>query len=123
MQPGFYYPPPANGAPAQFGAPAMVPMFVPNPQAAGYVMPVPPPVASTAPTSAPTQQSMMAYESNGMTYYYDPSQMYQQPTEGYTPASYAVPGMGGMMTPSPDGYYYPQVPAPGGVFYQQQQQQ
>jgi len=66
---------------------------------------------------------MMAYESNGMTYYYDPSQMYQQPTEGYTPASYAVPGMGGMMTPSPDGYYYPQVPAPGGVFYQQQQQQ
>ncbi|KAF2488451.1 hypothetical protein BU16DRAFT_473911 [Lophium mytilinum] len=121
MQPGFYYPPPANGPQPQFAAPGMVPMFVPNPQAAGYVMPVPPPPTSTAPTSAPPP-AMMAYEQNGMTYYYDPSQMYQQPAEGYAPASYAVPGMGGMMTPSPDGYYYPQVPVPaqGQVFYPQQ---
>jgi len=76
---------------------------------------------------------MVAYESNGMTYYMDstqlpsqlpsqipsqlPSQLYQPPMEAYPPPSYAVPGMGGMMTPGPDGaYYYPQQMQPG-AFY------
>ena len=66
---------------------------------------------------------MVAYESNGMTYYVDSSQLYAPPPmEGYPQTSYAVPGMGGMMTPSPEGaYYYPQQmqPAPQ-VYYQAQ---
>lgn len=58
----------------------------------------------------------IAHESNGMVFYLDPSDMSQygqQPSfQGQAPylqpPSYAVPGMGGMMTPSPDGgYYYP----------------
>jgi hypothetical protein len=65
---------------------------------------------------------MVAYEQNGMTYYVDPAQLYAPPPmEGYTPPSYAVPGMGGM-TPSPEGYgYYPGVPPVTNVYYQPQQ--
>ena len=123
MQPGYYYPPPANGGQPQFaaGVPpgAMVPLFVQNPQQGAYVIPVAAPAVSAAPASGTSQPTMVAYESNGMTYYYDPTQLYT-PVEGYTQASYTIPGMGGMMTPSPDGYYYPQVPPGGGVFYQPQ---
>ncbi|KAF2110592.1 CASC3/Barentsz eIF4AIII binding-domain-containing protein [Lophiotrema nucula] len=118
----YYYP--QNGPQPQFAPPAgMVPMFVPNQQS--YVMPMAAPT-SAAPTAPPTggQPNMVAYESNGMTYYVDSAQLYaSQPVEGYPQAaSYAVPGMGGMMTPSPDGqYYYPQQMQPnGGVYYQPQ---
>jgi hypothetical protein len=97
----------------------MVPVFVQNPQQGAYVIPVAAPAVSAAPASGTSQPTMVAYESNGMTYYYDPTQLYT-PVEGYTQASYTIPGMGGMMTPSPDGYYYPQVPPGGGVFYQPQ---
>ena len=70
---------------------------------------------------------MVAYESNGMTFYVDAAQLPVPayggpPAESYPQASYAVPGMGGMMTPSPEGaYYYPQQLQPtAGVFYQPQ---
>lgn len=89
-------------------------------------MPITAPTVPNAPV--PTgQASMVAYEQNGMTYYMDPTQLPTQlyappPVEGYPQTSYAVPGMGGMMTPSPEGaYYYPQQMQPaGGVFYQPQ---
>jgi hypothetical protein len=124
MPQNFYYP--QGGAQPQFMPPGgMVPMFVPGAQQGGYVMPVPAPPVSTAP-AVPGQPNMVAYESNGMTYYVDPSQlpsqppMYQPPMEGYSQPSYAVPGMGGMMTPGPDGaYYYPQQMQPG-AFYPSQ---
>lgn len=110
----YFYPP--NGPQPQYMAPAgMVPMYVPGPQQPGYVMPVSaPPVASPpAPTGPP---NMVAYESNGMTYYVDQAQLYPPaPAEPYAQPSFTVPGMGGMMTPGPDGaYYYPQQmqPAP-----------
>ncbi|KAF2198651.1 hypothetical protein GQ43DRAFT_149442 [Delitschia confertaspora ATCC 74209] len=121
MQPGYYYPVP-NGAQQPFVAPGgMVPMFVPNPQQSPYVMPMVP-VAQPVPTSAPAppalQSNMVAYEQNGMTYYVDSSQLYPAPpVEGYPQASYAVPGMGGMMTPSPEGYYYSGVQPAAGVYY------
>ncbi|KAF2021025.1 hypothetical protein BU24DRAFT_429887 [Aaosphaeria arxii CBS 175.79] len=119
VQPNYYYP---QAASQQFVPPGgMVPMFVPNPQQ-GYAMPMaagPPAPAANAP---PTGPSMVPYESNGMTYYIDPSQMYNTappPMEGYPQPSYAVPGMGGMMTPSPEGaqYYYPQQMQPTGAVY------
>ncbi|PVI05127.1 hypothetical protein DM02DRAFT_127292 [Periconia macrospinosa] len=110
---GYYYP--QNGAQPQFMPQAnMVPMFVPGAQQGGYPMPMAAPPAPPAPTASATsgQGNTVAYESNGMTYYVDPSQLYAPPPmEGYAqaPTSYAVPGMGGMMTPGPDGaYYYPQ---------------
>lgn len=95
-------------------------MFMPNPQQGGYQVPtsVPAPAPAAPP---PAQTGMVAHESNGMVYYYDPGQIAYAaappPMEGYPPpGNYTVPGMGGMMTPSPDGYYYPQVP-PGGMVY------
>ncbi|EAT86388.2 hypothetical protein SNOG_06557 [Parastagonospora nodorum SN15] len=108
----YYYPP--AGAQPQYMAPAgMVPMFVPGAQQPGYAMPVTaPPV--TAPPPAAGQPNMVAYEQNGMTFYVDSAQLYQPPpVDGYAQPSYAVPGMGGMMTPGPDGaYYYPQQMQP-----------
>lgn len=115
VPPNYYYP--QNGAQPQFMPPGgMVPMFVPGAQQSGYVMPMAPAAVSTAAAPVPPGQTV-AYESNGMTYYVDPSQLYQPPVDGYPQPSYAVPGMGGMMTPGPDGaYYYPQQMQPG-TFY------
>ena len=67
-------------------------------------------------------QNLVAQEVNGMVYYYDASQIpavagyqsYSGP-QGFVPGV----GMGGMVTPSPDGFYYPQPP-PGMVHYYQQ---
>ncbi|KAF2036484.1 hypothetical protein EK21DRAFT_95763 [Setomelanomma holmii] len=112
----YYYPP--AGAQPQYMAPAgMVPVFVPGAQQPGYVMPVAPAVTAPPPPAA-GQPNMVAYESNGMTFYVDSAQLYQPPpVEGYAPPSYAVPGMGGMMTPGPDGsYYYPQQMQPAGYY-------
>lgn len=140
MQPNYYYPTAANTTTQpQYAAAApvagMVPMFVPNPQhQPSYVMPMAAAAApvqqAAGPTSAPGQHqqptAMVAYEQNGMTYYVDSSQMPMyaaaptQGMEGYAQASYAVPGMGGMMTPSPEGYYYQPVTAGAGVYYQPQ---
>ncbi|KHN93785.1 extensin [Metarhizium album ARSEF 1941] len=66
--------------------------------------------------------NLVAQEVNGMVYYYDASQIapvnsyptYSAP-QGYQPS---VMGMGGMVTPSPDGFYYPQH-ASGMVYYPQ----
>ena len=58
-----------------------------------------------------------------MVYYYDAAQIpavasfpAYQPSQSYPMQQVGgVVGMGGMMTPSPDGFYYPQ--APQGVVY------
>ncbi|KAK8167822.1 CASC3/Barentsz eIF4AIII binding-domain-containing protein [Phyllosticta citrichinensis] len=115
--PAYYYPPAPTG---QYPPGSVVPMYMPNPQQGGYQAPAPVPasVPAPAPAGPPAQGGMVAHEQNGMVYYYDPGQIaYAAPVEGYPPpGNYTVPGMGGMMTPSPDGYYYPQVP-PGGMVY------
>ena len=115
----------------------MAPVFVPGTQAGTYVMPsgtsTVPPVSGNITTSsnhdlahvhteaAPQSTGMVAHESNGMVYYYDPSQVYQS-MEGYhpqnTPAqfAYTFPSeFGGLMAaPSPgSNYYYPQSHAAG----------
>lgn len=115
---GYYYP--QNGAQPQYMAPAgMVPMFIPGTQQPGYVMPASAPAVAAPPASA-GPPNMVAYESNGMTYYVDSAQLYPPaPVEGYPQPTYAVPGMGGMMTPGPDGYYYPQQMQPA-TYYPQQ---
>jgi hypothetical protein len=115
MTGGYYYP---QNAPQPFVAPGgVMPLYVPNAQP--YVVPMAAPAPPAAP--APTGQStLVAYEWNGATYYGDPAQMYAAPPmEGYPQTSYAVPGMGGMMTPSPEGagYYYPQQMQPGAPVY------
>ncbi|KAH7083110.1 CASC3/Barentsz eIF4AIII binding-domain-containing protein [Paraphoma chrysanthemicola] len=112
-----YYYPPAGAQPQYMAPTGMVPMFVPGAQQPGYVMPVAaPPVTAPPPAAGPP--NMVAYESNGMTFYVDSNQLYQPPAmEGYAPPSFAVPGMGGMMTPGPDGsYYYPQQMQSAGYY-------
>ncbi|ROT35525.1 hypothetical protein SODALDRAFT_363364 [Sodiomyces alkalinus F11] len=65
--------------------------------------------------------NMVAQEVNGMVYYYDASQM-PPPMDAYpgfqAPQTYGtgVPGMGGVVTPSPDGFFYPPAPI---VYYPQ----
>ena len=116
MQPGYYYP--QNSSQPFVPPGGMVPMFVPNAQQ-GFVMPVAAPPASAA-APPPGPNNMVAYEQNGMTYYVDQTQLYPAaPMERYPQPSYAVPGMGGMMTPSPEGaaYYYPQQMQPTAPVY------
>lgn len=126
MQPqqGYYYPP-------TFGANSMAPAgsaapFVPaSQQGQGQTYnsqaqndQTPPQYGQQGPPG------MMAQEVNGMVYYYDPTQMsqmnpysgYQQPPQSY--GGSGVPGMAGMVTPSPDGLYYPQQ-GPGMMYYPQ----
>ena len=62
-----------------------------------------------------------------MVYYYDAAQIpavatfpaYQAPPSYPMQQVGGVVGMGGMMTPSPDGFYYPQAPQQGVVYYPQ----
>ena len=123
QQGGYYYPQPYGGA---VGPNVSAPAFVPGVQQG-------PPTAYNQPPQGgehgpagvsgppPPAQGLVAQEVNGMVYYYEPSQL--PPMAGYPsyptnqPYAPAVMG-GGMVTPSPDGFYYPQ-PAPGMVYYSQ----
>ncbi|KAK7429598.1 hypothetical protein QQZ08_003793 [Neonectria magnoliae] len=123
-QQGYYYPPNYNNS--NMGPSVAAPAFVPGQQG---------PPGSFTPQNQHEQlvqgngqnpasnPGLVAQEVNGMVYYYDASQLpppvnnyptYSAP-QGYQPN---VMGMGGMMTPSPDGFYYPQQ-APGMVYYPQ----
>lgn len=71
------------------------------------------------------QQGPVAQEINGMVYYYDPNTLPAMVTYPQYPAagpSYGAPGvvgMGGMMAPGPDAFYYQQPVQPGMVYYAQ----
>lgn len=115
---GYYYPQPYNPAMAP---PTTSAPFVPT-QAQQQ------PYAQTSQqqesSSQPAASNLVAQEVNGMVYYYDASQIPAvAPYSGYPPPQPypvqqvgGVMGMGGMMTPSPDGFYYPQPPQ-GVVYY------
>ncbi|KAG5991753.1 hypothetical protein E4U54_003818 [Claviceps lovelessii] len=126
-QQGYYYPPgysasnmaPSGPAPGCIpgGPPAGVPnSFVPQTQ------PEQGPSAQAHGHSTSSNSNLVAQEVNGMVYYYDASQI--APVNSYPPypgpQNYqpGVMGMGGMVTPSPDGFYYPQH-ASGMVYYPQ----
>ncbi|KAI2473295.1 CASC3/Barentsz eIF4AIII binding-domain-containing protein [Annulohypoxylon bovei var. microspora] len=116
MQPqqGYYYP--SAPYPGSLPPSAATPTFVPGTQ------------QSETPTSQPNGQNnpnpnLVAQEVNGMVYYYDASQLppmatYPYPAPQGYPMSGGVVGMNGMVTPSPDGYYYPPS-GPGVVYYPQ----
>ncbi|KAI5257923.1 hypothetical protein E4T42_00816 [Aureobasidium subglaciale] len=88
---GYYY----SGQPTQYGT---MPSFAPSTAQQSYA-PLEPPMAGDS------QQSTMAHESNGMVFYTQMPQYASQ--DGYLqPQNYTVHGMGGMMTPSPEGAYY-----------------
>ncbi|KAG9878553.1 hypothetical protein KCV05_g21405, partial [Aureobasidium melanogenum] len=94
--------------PTQYGA--MPSYAVPTAQAS-YAPP-------EAPMASDPQQGTMAHESNGMVYYTQMPQ-YTSQDSYLQPQSYAVHGMGGMMTPSPEGaYYYANA---GPMYYSQAQ--
>jgi hypothetical protein len=124
-QQGYYYPP------SNMGPSAGAPTFIPGQQGP----PPPPPPGGFTPQMQHEQlaqgnpqgpvgnSNLVAQEVNGMVYYYDASQL-PPPVNNYpaysAPPNYPpnVMNMGGMMTPSPDGFYYAQQ-APGMVYYQQ----
>lgn len=118
QQQGYYYPQNFNQA------------MAPSAGAAPFI-PAQPQQHQQQQSDATTQagvQNLVAQEVNGMVYYYDAAQIpavatfpaYQQPAPQSYPMQQAggVVGMGGMMTPSPDGFYYPQAPQ-GVVYYPQ----
>ncbi|OTA84026.1 hypothetical protein M434DRAFT_83517 [Hypoxylon sp. CO27-5] len=123
-QPNYYQPyqmvPPQQGY--YYSAPypsATAPTFVPGAQQGQPQGETPQPNGQSTPNS-----NLVAQEVNGMVYYYDASQL--PPMAAYTPypapQGYPMPGgvvgMNGMVTPSPDGYYFPPS-APGVVYYPQ----
>jgi len=124
MQPsqGYYYPQNFNPAMGSSGgAPPFIPQQPPQQQS-----PFPQNSPQADVGNAASVQNLVAQEVNGMVYYYDAAQI---PAVGPFPAYQAPPsypmqqvggvvGMGGMMTPSPDGFYYPQPPQ-GVVYYPQ----
>ncbi|RMJ14004.1 hypothetical protein BHE90_008462 [Fusarium euwallaceae] len=123
-QQGYYYPPNYNNPNmAPSGGP---PPFVPGqPGPPGSFTPQNQPEQLAMPGNGqgpPPSSNLVAQEVNGMVYYYDASQLppvnnyptYSAP-QGYQPS---VIGMNGMVTPSPDAFYYPQQ-APGMVYYPQ----
>ena len=131
MQPaqGYYYPQGFNTsmAPSAGAAP-----FVPAPQQPQQQPSFTPSSQQGDPSQAGVQ-NLVAQEVNGMVYYYDAAQIpavatfpaYQAPQTYPMQPVGGVVGMGGMttvshgmMTPSPDGFYYPQAPQ-GVVYYPQ----
>lgn len=127
-QQGYYYPPGYSGpnmAPPTAPASGFVPGGQPGNVPGSYA---PQGQHDQGPAShghghnPSNSQNLVAQEVNGMVYYYDASQIapvnsyppYSAP-QGYQPS---VMGMGGMVTPSPDGFYYPQH-ASGMVYYPQ----
>lgn len=105
---GMYYP----GYNGPMGPGASVPNFPSGQAPMPYVLP-------QAPSEQSGQPGTVAHESGGTVYFYDTSQMYQNPNN-YGPGPGGVVGMGGMMTPPGTTYYYPQGPGAGGMFYGQQ---
>ncbi|KAH8893300.1 hypothetical protein GQ53DRAFT_108640 [Thozetella sp. PMI_491] len=122
QQGNYYYPQPYN---ANLGPNASAPAFIPaaqHGQPAGYGHQQAQGDTSGQANGQPpgSTQGLVAQEVNGMVYYFEPSQL--PPMTGYqaypTTQPYAPGVMGGMVTPSPDGFYY-QQPAPGMVYYSQ----
>jgi len=111
---GYYYPP-------SYSQPGAAPPFVP-PQSQQQQQP-----PFSQPNQQPDTTNLVAQEVNGMVYYYDAAQIpavatfpaYQAPPSYPMQQVGGVVGMGGMMTPSPDGFYYPQAPQQGVVYYPQ----
>jgi hypothetical protein len=121
---GYYYPQNFNPSIAQPGGAAP---FVPAPQQQQQQSFPQSSQQSDAAGSQAGVQNLVAQEVNGMVYYYDAAQIpavatfpaYQPPPQSYPmPQVGGVVGMGGMMTPSPDGFYYPQA-TQGVVYYPQ----
>jgi hypothetical protein len=129
MQPaqGYYYQqgfnhPMGTSGPTQSVPGQQPPQHAPPQQPSSFAQPGQP--SDAAQGGAPP--NLVAQEVNGMVYYYDAAQI---PAVAAFPA-YAAPqayplqpvggvvGMGGMMTPSPDGFYYPQG-TQGVVYYPQ----
>ncbi|KAJ3577399.1 hypothetical protein NPX13_g3169 [Xylaria arbuscula] len=111
-QPGYYYPPAPYPGSMPPNAPAFVPGSQPGQQPQGEI-------GNVQATGQNAQNSnLVAQEVNGMVYYFEASQLPPMAPYPY-PASQGYPmpnvGMNGMITPSPDGYYYPTP----GVYYPQ----
>jgi len=117
QQQGYYYPQQYNPTMS-----AQAPAFVSAPtQPTSYGQTTQTDIAQQG------QTNLVAQEVNGMVYYYDPAQIPAAvaafPSYA-SPPTYSMQQIGGvslqhgMMTPSPDGFYYPQAPQ-GVVYYPQ----
>lgn len=122
---GYYYPQ-AFSRPGMASS-AAAPAFVPGGQhglQSGFTAqgPSEQSTAQMGAQNASPNPNLVAQEVNGMFYYYDASQIQQinsyPPYAAHQSFQPSVMGMGGMVAPSPDGFFYPQH-APGMVYYSQ----
>ncbi|ESZ96485.1 hypothetical protein SBOR_3107 [Sclerotinia borealis F-4128] len=119
---GYYYPQTFNSPMAS--AAGIAPFISTQQQQSQQTYNQPAPQSAEI-SSSQAPQNLVAQEVNGMVYYYDAAQIpavpsftgYQQPQQFPLQQVGGVVGMGGMMTPSPDGFYYPQQQ--GVVYYTQ----
>lgn len=122
---GYYYPQNFN---PPMAPPAGGPSFVPGQQQQPSSFPQSTTQPSDPATSQPNVQNLVAQEVNGMVYYYDATQIPAVAAFPAYPPSQSFPmqqvggvvGMGGMMTPSPDGFYGGYSQGPQGVVYYSQ---
>jgi hypothetical protein len=120
---GYYYPQTFN---QPMAPPGGAPQFIPSQPQQQQSYPPPGPQQSDNNSSQGAPANLVAQEVNGMVYYYDAAQIpavasfpaFQPPPSYPMQQVGGVVGMGGMMTPSPDGFYYPQAPQ-GVVYYPQ----
>ena len=107
-----FYPPIPDASQFGFpmGGPAMAPSFVPGSQThpVNYM-------AFPGPVAGGMAGNMMAHETNGMVYYYNPEMYANEPQQQFAmvPNGNTMPMVNGVPTQAP--YYYPHVPA--GMFY------
>ena len=117
---GYYYPPTFNPSMAQSADAAPFVPSQPHQQQLSFSQ-------NGQQQDASQAANLVAQEVNGMVYYYDATQIpavatfpaFQQNISYPMPPVGGVVGMGGMMTPSPDGFYYPQQ-SQGVSYYPQQ---
>ncbi|KAJ5116457.1 hypothetical protein N7456_000805 [Penicillium angulare] len=121
--PGYYqpYPPGAMYYPGHdysaysgpMGPGASVPNFPPGQQPLPYQQ-----MPGSSLGEQSSQPEMVAHESGGTVYFYNPNQMYSNNNYGQSGTGPGgVVGIGGMITPPGTSYYYPQPPGPGNVYY------
>jgi hypothetical protein len=94
--PVYYYPPTAPSMPPSMGAPTFVP---------GQQYPYMVPGSGGAAENPSRGSGTVAHESNGMVYYYDPSQLPVPTEETAHYPTMGYPSAGGYMMPSPAVYY------------------
>lgn len=116
----YYYPPPDVHAMNYSNSPMQAPpMYVQSTPQGNFLVPILAPPQNQQPPGLPAEAPQSMYESNGMMYYYDPTQYAtNNDANGAAPNNYPDQSAGeGMMKPGPEQQLYYQPPQVPMMFY------